>query len=409
MEIEQMQKREPLSGAARFLSRIVYAPPEEKDACILYFAATHGVAGLNTIGRLLVTSPDHGAGKTTVLDAAAMMCQNPWMADPTKWALQSKFMEPDQPTPLMDEISQVFGPNGTRGRGNPLYKPLVEGYRKTATMSVSIDRTATDISSFCACVMAGKGPSVAPEDLRSRCVIIRMRPAPSTVELEDSLDAGVEADGKRIGEQMHSWVSLVADDLADMARTTKKKHPALRGRKLQVWGSLFAMADLAGGDWPKRCMAAFMKLALAKSERPVLSAEEQVLWDAGHYLNDSETPPSPYLTSAELLKYLRSLDEAIYTTKTDSQVARLMSAGLGRAGVLTLPDRKTVRGWHAQAILALYDELVALVQPEPQEEEPDEFDDFFDEVYDAELEEEQWQDDEDQTTETTETTDRSAA
>lgn len=394
LDLEMMEARQPLDDAAGYINRVLYASREQKDAQVLAYAASHAISAFNTFPRMLFTSPDFESGKTTALDIAFALCQNSWMADPTSFALKAKLMEPDRPTVVFDETSIIFGANGLRGRGHPLYKPMVEGYRKRAAYSVSVDRTPVDVSSYCFVVLAGRNAAVPP-DLRSRCIIIKMRPVPGTIDLEDSLDDGVYSDGERIREQLHSWAQMAVQEdglLNKWARESRRLHPRLRSRKLQVWGPLFAIARLAGGDWPKRCMAAFMALALDASEKPVLSAEDQVLYDAGHYLSEPlGHVDQRYLLSAELLKYLREQDEKLYTTKTDAQMARLMSAGLGRASTLTLPDRHTAKGWHVTAIMANYEALMAELEPDVEEDEDDEFDSFF-EI------------DELPTTETTETT-----
>jgi hypothetical protein len=390
---EEQAQRHPLDDGRAFTDRIIYAKDWQKDAMVLYFQSTHITQVLNTTGRLLITSREPTSGKTTVLDAAAMMCHNFWMADPTKWALQAKFIEPGGVTVGMDEISQVFGASGLRGRGNPLYKPMVEGYRRTATFSVSVDRSPMDVSSYCPVVMAGL-KTAAPPDLRARSIIIEMRQCPATVNLEDSLDEGVEADGRRIGEQMHAWAKLHIDEMPALARAVRRLHPKLKGRRLQIWGPLGAVAIKAGPEWEARFLAAFTALALDESEKPVLSAEEQVLMDTAAYLNDPATPESRYLLSADLLAHLRKLDEKLYTSKSDRQMAILMTAGLGAASVLTLaaPTRRTAKGWHADAVRRAGAALVAALAPAAEEEQEDEFDDFFDV----------------ETTETTETTERAA-
>jgi hypothetical protein len=399
-QLQQLHRLEPLSGAARFADRIVYMKPTQRDAVILYYAGTHIYQQLNTYGRLLVTSTEGNAGKSTVLDLGVMLSANPWMSDPTKYALQGKFKGGDPVTLFLDEIHLVFGLNGQRGRSNPLYKPVVEGYRKTATFSGQIDGAPHDFSCFCPCVMAGQKKAVPP-DMRTRCVPIVMSPVPDTIELEDALDEGVEADGRRIGEQIHAWAQLFASEANEWAREARRLHPKLRGRMLQVWGGMYVAAKAAGPEWEARFLAAFKEIALDRSNRPTLAPDQQILMDAGSYLrNRREAEHDRYLFSRELLGYVRTLEDNIYTTKTDEQIARLMSEGLGRATVLTLPTRKTVRGWHAEAILALVEELEAMLEPEADDEEQNEFEDFFDEVYDCEIE-----DDEPlTTTETTETT-----
>jgi hypothetical protein len=360
------------------LDRIVYATDQQKNALTLAFTASHTMESLRTQPRILVTSRDPLSGKTTVLDAAMMLCQNGWMADPTSFALRAKFAEPEKPTLVFDEISKIFGENGLRGRSNPLYKPLVEGYRKTATMSMSVDRTAVDVSSYCFAVLAGL-KTAAPADLRTRSIIIMMRPVPRTITLEDSLDPGVEADGERVREQIHNWVGLLDGDvLATSAANARRYHPALRNRKLQIWGPLFAIAEQAQNGWPERVLDAFSTLALDASEKPVLSAEEQILDDAGRYLADPEHAEDRYLTSATLLRHIRTLDEKLYTSKSDRQIAQLMAAGLGKASVLTFPDRHTAKGWRAAEIRAAYTRLREEIEPEMEEQDPDEYDSFFD-------------------------------
>lgn len=380
-DVARIRELEPLTGAARFMDRIVYQKPTQRDAHVLYFAGTWLTDNLNTQGRLLVRSEEHNAGKTTVLDAAVMMSKNPWMSDPTKWALQGKFRSPDgRPTIIIDETSIIFGLNGQRGRSNPIYKPIVEGYRRTATFSGQVDGAPQDFSAYCACVLAGLKAAVPP-DLRSRCIVTTMYPAPDGYELEDSLDEGVESDGQRIGEQFRSWTALFAEESKDWAKLARKLHPKLTGRKLQVWGGMYVVAKAAGPEWERRFLAAFVDLALSEAEKPILSPEQQILKDAGDYLRSplgTSTGLGRYLFSRDLLDYVRGLEDKVYTTKTDAQIARLMSEGLGRAGVLTLPDRRTQRGWHRDLVLSLVAELEALLNPVEDDEEEDEFEDFFD-------------------------------
>jgi hypothetical protein len=393
-----LQEIEPLTGAARFMDRIVYMHPWQRDACVLYFSATHIARKLNTIGRLLITSTDGEAGKTTVMDMASMMCYNPWATEPNKWALQGKFRGGDFPTIILDEIHLIFGLNGQRGRSHPIYRPVVEGYRRRATFSGQIDGAPHDFSCYCPVILAGQKKAVPP-DARTRCINIWMRPVPDTIDLEDSLDEGLEADGLRIGNQIHSWTQKFADLASGWMKEAHRLHPKLRGRKLQIWGSMYVIAKAAGPEWEKRFLEAFVNIALDSSEKPILAPEQQILMDAGIYLRNPETPEGSYLLSADLLEHVLTLEEDIYTRKTDRQIARLMSEGLGRASVLTLPDRHTARGWHRSVILRMVEELEDLLSPEEREDPDDEFEDFFDE---GEAEDELEGDLE--TTETTETT-----
>lgn len=375
---ENQRKRRvpvPLDDARKWVDTIIYATPEQKDAGVLVSAVTHSVRSFNTAPRVLVTSPEPMSGKTTWLDAFTYLCQNAWMTDPTSYALRAKFNEPEKPTCIFDEISKIFGESGLRGYGRPEYRILVESYRRSATLSLSIDRTATEVSSFCVAICAGL-KTAAPKDLRSRSIIITMKPAPENLELDDSLDQGVEAIGRQHGERLHAWVTSIADELPDLAKNIRKYHPKLRGRKAQIWAPLFAIAEAAGGDWPERCRRAFVAIALDNSEKPILTTEQQVLIDAADYLNNTS---NRYLTSNELLKYLRAkTDNKVYQAQSDRQMAMIMKQALGSTSVLTLVDRRKAKGWHCMPILQAANELEALLSPEDPEDVEDEFDTFFD-------------------------------
>jgi len=385
---------QPLDDIRGWVDTLVYATPEQKDAMVLANAITHSTDSFNTLPRVLITSRQSESGKTTWLDISSYLAQNSWMTDPTQFAMRAKFNEPDRPTPLCDEISKVFGEAGLRGRGSPLYKLLVESYRRSATLSFSVDRAVQEVSSFCVAFLAGL-KTAAPDDLRRRSIIILMKPVPPGIELDDSLDPGVEAIGRAHGERLHSWVNSVREDLSDYAKNYRHYHPKLRSRKAQIWAPLFAVAQAAGGDWPERCRRAFTVLALDASEKPVLSPEQQILMDAAELLRSQDAPK--YLTSRDLLRYLRSLDERkMYQPQSDRQMAMLMSAALGKAHVLTLPDRRTAKGWHSKIILQDAQALEDLLAPIDDDELEDEYDSFFEEEQEP-------------TTETTETTVHDAA
>lgn len=364
----------PLDDIRTYVDAVVYATDQQKDAMILTFAVTHNIKPFNTLPRVLITSMQKESGKTTWLDLATYLCQNPWMTDPTSYALRSKFNEPERPTPLCDEISKIFGEAGLRGLGSPLYKLLVESYRKSATISMSVDRSAVDVSTFCVAICAGLR-TAAPDDLRSRSIRIYMKPAPENMRLEDSLDVGVEAVGRLQGRRLHAWMAQQTEILSETVKEVRRFHPKLRSRRAQIWGPLFAVAEAAGGDWPERCRSAFVALALDADEQPILSAEQQVLMDAASFLRAQDQPR--HLTSAELLSYLYSLDSELYPAQTERQMAIMMTSALGEARVLTLPDRRKAKGWHAKAVLAKAEALEAELMPDDLDEEEDLYDSFF--------------------------------
>jgi hypothetical protein len=372
----------PLDDVSDYLDGTLFATREQKDAINLACAASHGIDAFNTFCRLLITSRTKRCGKTTAMDVSSYLCNNAWWTDPTPFALRSKFNEPERPSPFIDEISLIFGENGMRGYGRPEYKLMIESYRRSATLSLSIDRTAVKVKSYCFVVCAGIGAAV-PEALRDRSIIIEMRAKPASIKLEDTLDAGVEARGLAYGEKLHAWVRQQMEPerrgeegkLTKLARNLERFHPKLDSRLAQIWGPLFAIAEAAGGEWPARCLRAFIVLALDVSDKPVLSPEEQILLDALACLREFESTPD-VLTSREMLAFARTLDNKVYSAQTDRQMALIMSKGIGSTSVVN-PDGVNKKGWHSAEIITKGEELEKILMPDIMVSAPDELDDFF--------------------------------
>ena len=260
-----------LNDARDFAASILYATDEMLDALTLLCAVTHTVESFSTVPRALATAPEKESGKSTLLDIAIMLANNGWEADPTSYALRAKFNEPERPTLVIDEISDIFGQSGLRGQSNPIGKILRKGYRQTATLSMAVDRVATDVSCYCVALMAGLKTAV-PDDIRSRCIVWNMKPLPeSWPRLRDSQDEDTIALGKVHSARLHQWARGSETGIRHAFRNYKRPHRRFRARRAQIWGPLYAVALEAGEDWPDRCIAAFKAMALDASDVPVLS------------------------------------------------------------------------------------------------------------------------------------------
>ena len=157
-----------LDDARDFAASILYATDEMLDALTLACAVSHTLDSFSTVPELLFTSLEKESGKTTGEDIVQMLANNGWTADPTSYALRAKFNEPEKPTLIIDEVSDIFGRSGLRGGGNQLGKILRICYRRTASLSMAVDRVAEEVSCYTMAVMAGLKTAV-PDDIRSRC------------------------------------------------------------------------------------------------------------------------------------------------------------------------------------------------------------------------------------------------
>lgn len=323
---------------------------------------------------------------TAAIHVPRMLAWRPWCGNnATEPAVKAKFIE-GECTLLVDEISKLFGESGMNGKQSKLYAVLVAGYESTSVVSFSAGRVTEDVPIYGVAFMAGLRKA-APDDLRSRCIIVQMKPASgATAErLDDALDPGVRAAGTQIGKALHAWVRQNNGFLADYAKNGLRGiHPKLTGRRKQVWGPLFSVAAAAGGTWPQRCLRAFLELALDEGERPVLVPEQQMLLDFADYA-DGTRQAEGIVFSRDLLTFVKSLDREMYRPMSDRDLAKLMALALGssqaiRGAYYYNPEAsagETHRGWYASEHMIRANDLRAMLNMTVQAEVPqDEFDEM---------------------------------
>jgi hypothetical protein len=275
-----------LSEAARFVGRYSYCTDGQRDTQALA-AAVSWVADPDTFAtlpRILWTAKTKRCGKTKSMYATAALSCNVVDATGTDWAQSAQYAMAAAegqaaPTMLYDDVSKIFGPSGTRGLSNPLYKFLVKGYDCRATWARSVDRQAQTFSIFSIFMMSGIQAAV-PEDARDRCIVLRMVRGRPRMYF-DVREAG--ALGDRLGESLGQAVRARRAFIRDY-RVRWTGRPELYNTRLgEIWESLFAVAEAAGPEWRQRCMAAFAEVGLDETDRPVLSPDKQIIKDAAEY------------------------------------------------------------------------------------------------------------------------------
>lgn len=362
-----------LNAVRGFIETIMWAPDEYLDAATLMNTVSHVLDSFDTVPYMLVTSKDPKVGKSTLSkNIPLLLADRTWRVsrNTTTPALRDKWLERERPyVILLDDAGKIFGEAGTSGKTSPVYQLCIDGYERNATVSVSRNGLARDMPAFVQVFMNGLSNAV-PDDLATRAVHFRLEPKPPEIVKKNALAAGTQAEAKVIKAELHKWATRNARRMENFMRGgVLRVHPLLTDRLLQIWGPLFAVADAAQGDWPQRCLDAFLLMALDESgDKPPVLAEDQCLLDTAKVIRKFGAAK---IFTAELIRELRLLPEGRFYKETDDEylAGDLLPRALGPALYLkgaALDGRPvTGKGRLAAPILKAADDLRAELTQKP--------------------------------------------
>lgn len=256
---------ELLNDVRGFVKRFcVFRNDECLTAVTLWAALTHMVEHFHTTPRLVVVSPEYGSGKTRVLEVLhlltvqAMLCLSPSSA--TIFRKLAKEML----TLLIDESDTIFTKRGKDDANEDLRGLLNAGYRRGSTIPrcVGPKHDVIDFPVFCPVAMAGIGD--LPDTIMSRAVIIRMQRRAPHEKVDSFRLREHEAVGHELRDRIATWAASVG---AKAGAAWPKLPEGVVDRAAEIWEPLIAVADAAGGEWPKLARAACVSLCRVSQER----------------------------------------------------------------------------------------------------------------------------------------------
>ncbi len=219
------------------------------DLLTLWAAHTHLVEETYTTPRLVLDSPTHGSGKTTVLEHLLRICHDPLQAASlSSPSLLTRMLDVGMRTVLIDEADRSLNPKN-EGVGE-LIAIINSGYKKGGTRPVLVPAkeggwVAQEMPTFCPVAMAGNNPQL-PDDTRSRCVRVLLMPDAQGLAEESEWEY-IDDDARLMGGRLAAW----ADEVRDVVRLDRAELPeGIRGRSKERWKPLKRVANAAGGKWP---------------------------------------------------------------------------------------------------------------------------------------------------------------
>lgn len=303
---------EPIDGAALLddvaatISRYVILPSTSAlIAVVLWIAATHAMKAWNCAARLVIRAPERRCGKSRLLDMVEAMCHRPLMtvnASPSAVYRSIGANPGSPPTLLIDEADTIFGPKA--GDNEDLRGLLNAGHqrgRPTLRWDASARQTE-EIATFAMAALAGIG--AMPDTIEDRAAVIRMR---RRARGETVAPYRVRRDGPELDllrQQLNKWITPHIKALTDATPDMP-----LEDRAADTWEPMIALADLAGGQWPRAARKAAVALTSDRDAGDEGSTPTRLLADCRTAFQDADALPT-----AVLLDRLRSDPEAPWAT-----------------------------------------------------------------------------------------------
>jgi hypothetical protein len=326
-----------LDDVKAFLSRFVVYPGEhELNAHTLWIGHCWFMDVWESTPRIAFLSPEPASGKSRALEVTEPLVPRPVLAVNTTPAyLFRKVSDPEGlPTILYDEIDTVFGPKAKEHE--EIRGMLNAGHRNGATAGRCVVRGkevfTEELPAYCAVALAGLDD--LPDTIMTRAVVVRMRRRATDERVEPWRRRITQSDAEKMAGRLRDW-SGTADPLVD---GWPAMPDGVEDRDADVWEALLAVADLAGGHWPKTARDAAAALVTASRRRPP-SIGVLLLRDIKKVFDTYRG--SDKLVTEDIIRGLVGMDEAPWATirKGEPIDPRGLSSRLRKYGISSKPQR----------------------------------------------------------------------
>jgi Protein of unknown function (DUF3631) len=340
-----------LNAITDAIRRHVVLPANSAETVALWALHTHCFNCFGHSPRAAITSPEKQCGKSTLLDVIECLVPRPLPTGNATVSSIFRIIELASPTLLIDEADTFLKEN------DELRGILNTGHKRGGQIlrTVGDDHEPRQFSTWAPTAIAMIGR--LPDTLNDRSVVIRLRrrkPEERVMPFRSD-----RADHIRVlARQMARWaqdhfIGLTAAD-PDMGQ--------LMNRVADNWRPLFAIAEAAGGKWPKHVRSIAQAAEAQKDDQ---SIKAMLLSDIRDIRD--ERPEEDRIGSKELASILGDMEDRPWSEWGRSQkpiTASALSRLLSPFGILAGPRRKggdVFTGY----IWSDFDEVFASYLPEP--------------------------------------------
>ena len=326
---------EPVNGQevlhqvrARFV-RSIALPPGAATVLALWPAHAHAFDAFLHTPRLNLTSATGECGKTTTVELLAAMSPRALRTEDLRAPVLFRLIDQHQPTLFLDELD-AYLPGAEELRG------LLNAGHKQGACAFRCEGQGNGVRSykaFAPAVLSGIGP--LPDTLRSRSIrILLLKAEPGQITAGfDSRHTEIE---NVLGRKLARWAQ---DNFPALQACDPPMPPSAYNRVADNWRPLFAIAHIAGGDWPALALEAYNHLA----NRPSASASSNSTLCTHHSALEKTNPHD-----LELLKAIQLIFEQSRATRiTSKQLVEALEVLPDRPWQSKLASQKSKMSWLA--------------------------------------------------------------
>lgn len=286
------------------IKRFIVCNEETAIAAVLWAVFTWFIDHVQVAPLLVITAPEPRCGKTQALDFIGRLACRPLVASNISPAAVFRVIEAHKPTLMIDEADSFLKEN------EELRGVINSGHTRQSAYVVRVvgdDHEPQSFSTWGAKALSGIGHLQGT--LMDRAVILELRRKLKSEHVQRLRHAD-----PKLFSRLASMLARLAEDAGQSIQRSRPVLPdEMNDRAQDNWEPLLAIADYAGGEWPKRARNAALRLAGVEKDSMSIStqllADIRELFDPG--LDEDKQPKKrsdDHVGSANLLKRLASDD-----------------------------------------------------------------------------------------------------
>jgi putative DNA primase/helicase len=267
-----------LTELSEAIASYVVMEKPQRDGVALWVVFAHAHDLRDYAPPLIVGSLMKRCGKTRLQETLARLVPRPQPTSGITAALFTRLIEKHRPTLFIDEYDAIA--KGDREMAEALRGQLNSSFNKRSAVVLKLVPVPNEgwqerqFSTWAPTCIAGIG--TVPDTVEDRSIMIRL----ARKLRGETVRRLRDKDGGNLAILARKIARFVNDNEQALRHGEPRVPDALNDRQADAWDPLFAIADVAGGDWPERAARTALALCrVAEAEAAERDVNHMLLFD----------------------------------------------------------------------------------------------------------------------------------